>query len=52
VVQERLGHSTIAITMDTYSHVMPQMQADAARQLNNLLAPVAISVAIKPTERG
>src|SRR5262249_31850758 len=30
VVQERLGHSSIAITLDTYSHVMPNMQADAA----------------------
>ena len=30
VVQERLGHSSIGITLDTYSHVMPNMQADAA----------------------
>jgi len=30
VVQERLGHSTITITMDTYSHVLPSMQEDAA----------------------
>jgi len=29
-VQERLGHSSIAITMDIYSHLMPNMQADAA----------------------
>jgi integrase len=29
IAQERLGHSTIAITMDLYSHVMPNMQADA-----------------------
>jgi integrase len=29
VVQERLGHSTIAITMDLYSHVMPTVQRDA-----------------------
>jgi len=30
VVQERLGHANIAITMDTYSHVMPDMQESAA----------------------
>ena len=29
VVQERLGHSTIAITMDTYSHLLPSIQAEA-----------------------
>lgn len=29
VVQECLGHSTIAITMDTYSHMLPSMQQDA-----------------------
>jgi integrase len=35
IVQERLGHSTIAITMDTYSHAMPNMQADAAATINS-----------------
>ena len=30
VVQERLGHSTIAITADTYSHVTPGLQKEAA----------------------
>ena len=33
VVQERLGHSGIAVTMDTYSHVLPGMQEQAASQL-------------------
>ena len=35
-VQERLGHSTIAITMDTYSHVLPSMRQDVARKLDDL----------------
>lgn len=26
MVQERMGHSTIAMTMDIYSHVLPSMQ--------------------------
>jgi integrase len=34
VARERLGHSTIGITLDLYSHVMPGMQADAAEQVD------------------
>jgi integrase len=30
VVSERLGHATVAFTLDTYAHVMPGQQADAA----------------------
>jgi integrase len=30
IVQERLGHSTIAITLDLYSHVTPGLQEAAA----------------------
>lgn len=30
VVQERLGHATVGITMDIYAHVLPGMQSDAA----------------------
>ena len=40
VVQERLGHSTIALTLDTYSHVVPGMQERAAERLDALLTPV------------
>jgi len=32
VVSERLGHSTVSITLDTYSHSIPAMQADAAEK--------------------
>lgn len=37
VVQERLGHANVSITLDTYSHVDLQMQADAAAQVSALL---------------
>ena len=37
VVQERLGHETIGITMDIYSHVMPSMGREAAAQLGAML---------------
>jgi site-specific recombinase XerD len=39
VVQERLGHSQISVTLDIYSHVMPSMQVDAARSLDAMLVP-------------
>jgi integrase len=37
VVQERLGHSSIAITMDIYSHLMPNMQSEAASAVDGAL---------------
>ena len=30
IVSERLGHASIGITLDTYSHVLPAMQQEAA----------------------
>lgn len=39
VVQERLGHSQIGITLDTYSHVVPTMQLEAASKLDALMQP-------------
>lgn len=38
VVQERLGHSSITVTMDTYSHVSKGMQEQATELVNNSLA--------------
>ena len=37
VVQEMLGHSTIAITLDIYSHLMPTMQEEAADKMGEFL---------------
>lgn len=34
LVQERLGHSSIGLTLDTYSHVLPNMQKQVARELD------------------
>ena len=39
VVQERLGHSNIAITLQTYSHVLPIMHDDAATAVAALFMP-------------
>jgi integrase len=38
VVSEKLGHASIAITLDTYSHVLPDMQEEAALVMSRLLA--------------
>ena len=37
IVQERLGHSSIATTLDIYSHTVPGMQKAAAERLDTLL---------------
>ena len=37
VVMETLGHSQISLTMETYSHVLPALQHEAARQIDTLL---------------
>lgn len=37
IVQERLGHANVSITLDTYSHVDLDMQAAAARQVAALI---------------
>ena len=39
IVQERLGHSTIAITLDTYSHVSPGLQEAAAKRFDEVFLP-------------
>lgn len=38
VVSERLGHSTVSTTLDTYSHAIPAMQEDAAALVAALIA--------------
>jgi integrase len=51
IVQEMLGHSTISMTLDTYSHVIPSLQEEAVSRLNALLtmkegqaaSPVAVT---------
>jgi integrase len=45
IVQERFGHSSVATTMDIYSHLMPNMQEDAAAKVD-----AALQAAIKARE--
>lgn len=37
VVAERLGHASVTLTLDTYSHVLPTMQEDAAIRMERML---------------
>jgi integrase len=39
VVQERLGHASIQITLDTYSHVAPGLQEAAAAGFDKMVLP-------------
>jgi integrase len=45
IVSERLGHASINITLDTYSHVLPGLQAAAAEALDTILAEPAVAEA-------
>jgi hypothetical protein len=55
VVMETLGHSQISLTMNTYAHVVPELQREAAERMEAVLAgdettstpdPVAVNVAV------
>jgi integrase len=37
VVSERLGHASVVLTLDTYSHVLPSMQRGATEKLEDIL---------------
>jgi integrase len=52
VVSERLGQANIAFTIETYQHVLPGMQADAACTYQRLTAPVPPAVADAVERRG
>ena len=47
VVSERLGHSSVQITLDTYSHVLPGMQEEAAEKID-----VALKTAMRDSQQG
>ena len=47
IVQERLGHSSIQITLDTYSHITPGLQEAAATRFDELVSPMRESKAVE-----
>jgi integrase len=40
IVSEMLGHASIGITLDTYSHVLPTMQQSSAAEMDAALTSV------------
>jgi integrase len=48
VVSERLGHSNITITLQTYSHVLPTMQTAAAEKMDAALG-AALAAPVQKT---
>lgn len=54
VIMETLGHSQIGLTLNTYAHVIPELQREAAERMEEVLAwagttkpdPVAVNVAV------
>ena len=41
IASERLGHSTVDLTLNTYSHALPSMQQDLVDKLDALCRPAA-----------
>jgi integrase len=37
IVQEAFGHATVAVTLDLYSHVVPSLQREAAKEMGAAL---------------
>jgi integrase len=35
--QDRLGHAGISVTMDTYTHVLPDKRAEVAKKIEDVL---------------
>jgi hypothetical protein len=48
VASERLGHSKVGITLDLYSHVLPNMQIDAAALVDEALQAAVQKRSAKP----
>jgi len=50
VVQERLGHSDAAMTLNVYSHVIPGMQEEAAKKMDEITALIDIKELLEEVE--
>jgi hypothetical protein len=48
VMMETLGHSQISVTMNTYGHVYPEAQVEAAGLVDGLLHPHADGIEATP----
>ncbi len=46
VVSRRLGHAKASITLDIYGHLIPGMQEEAAKKMDNLVTPIPIQPSV------
>jgi integrase len=44
IASRRLGHSRVSITLDTYGHLIPELQGEAADLLDELITPIEIKL--------
>lgn len=52
VVSEMLGHASVAITLDLYSHVLPDMQRDAMQAMERILTGTSAATGVKTGVNG
>ena len=50
-VMDLLGHSEIRLTMENYSHVLPAARKEVAAQMDAILSPVAVKMAVNGTSQ-
>ena len=50
VVQERLGHSTVRITLDLYSHLIPTLQIEAVEEVDDFISTLGSPGILESTE--
>ena len=44
IASRRLGHSRVSITLDTYGHLIPELQSEAADLMDELITPIQIEL--------
>lgn len=50
IVSKRLGHSKVSVTLDTYGHLINEMQDEAAELIDNLITPVKVEWPLNGTK--
>ena len=48
---ETLGHSQVSLTLDTYSHVLPSLQAEAATRMNDAIGEIGCQIGCQDTKQ-
>ena len=44
IVSRRLGHARVSITLDTYTHLLPEVQSEAASLIDDLVMPIEVEL--------